>query len=100
MKDTQIYRNGRTIKEAIDFAKQKSLVLKNGHLIRLFADVNFDYYLYKNEDIIYIGSYLNSEIDKEMKKIFKHKEIIFMLDKNGVKKMKLQKLFKKNTYII
>lgn len=93
------YRNNRTIKESIDFAKEKALTLKNREMIRLFADDNFDYYIYREDDTAYIGSFVNSTLDKEMNQIYKNKEVIYMLNDKGVQTMKLQRLFRKNTFI-
>lgn len=86
------YRNGLKGNDLYNFAKLKAKNLKNNELIRLFADKNFAFYLYKNDNKTYIGSYLNNT-DIEMKPFFIKRNIIFLIDnKTGKKEMKLQRL--------
>lgn len=86
------YRNGMNGNDLYNFAKLKAKNLKNNQLIRLFADKNFAFYLYKNDNKTYIGSYLNNT-DIEMKPFFIKRNIIFLIDnKTGKKEMKLQRL--------
>ena len=62
-------------------------------MIRLFADENFDYYLYKEGNLIYIGSFLNNNFDKEMPNFFKSKEVFYLTNhETGIESMKFQQL--------
>lgn len=84
------YRNGMTPKEIYKFAiqKTKAKIKRNGQMIRLFADKNLDYYLINISGVAFIGSYLNSEFDKEMNPFFKKRQVWYTDDN----KMKLQEL--------
>jgi len=97
MKNAADYRNGKTLKEVFKFAQKKAAVLKNRQMIRLFADVDFGFYLFKESNVVYIGSCCDGS-DKEMPKFFKNKEVIDMDDAEGTTIMKMQRLFKKNVY--
>ena len=70
MNNAADYRKGKTLIEVFNFAKKKAAVLKNRQLIRLFADDDFAFYLFKESNIIYIG-YCCDGSDKEMPKFFK-----------------------------
>ena len=93
MKNTANYRNGKTAKEVYFYAKEKAQVLENKQMIRLFADADFAYWIYKEDNVCYVGSFLNNDFEKEMKDFFKTREVIYLADnKTGVKTMKFQKL--------
>ena len=51
-------------------------------------------YVYKENNITYIGSFLNNDFEKEMPNFFKNKEVIYFTDNNtGIDSMKLQQLY-------
>jgi hypothetical protein len=86
------YRNGMKGQDLFEFAKNKAKSLKNKELIRLFADKNFGFYLYKEGGKAFIGSYVDGT-DIEMKPFFIKRKVIFLIDNaTGKKEMKFQKL--------
>jgi hypothetical protein len=84
------YRNGRTGKETLAFAKNKAnKLVKDNQLIRLFADEDFAFYLVRIAGEVYIGSMANGS-DKKMPKFFTNK----MVYDYGKDFMTVQRLFR------
>jgi hypothetical protein len=90
---TAIYRENKTVKEVLAIAKEKANLLENRKMIRLFADENYSFYLYKEGGAVYIGSYVNSESEKEMPNFFANKEIFYLTNnETKVNSMKFQRM--------
>lgn len=84
------YQNQKNYIQTLVFAKNKAKKLPNKKMIRLFADKNICFYLYRENNITFIGSYVDGT-EKEMNNFFSKKDVFYFTDnKTGNKKMKFQ----------
>ena len=78
----QRLRNGMQGEELVSYARKraKECCKKDRESIRLFADLDYCYYLFNFGGVIYIGSYTKSKYDDEMPPFYSDRSVYYSSD--------------------